>query len=73
MTVGGNKINCHGDVGTPASHLETAKLLINSVLSRPGAKFMTIDLTNFCLMTLMKDYECLRIKLNHVPQEIINE
>ena len=34
---------------------------------------MTIDLANFYLTTLMKDYECLRIKLKHVPQEIIDE
>ena len=34
---------------------------------------MTLDLDNFYLMTLMKDYEHLRIKLKDMPQEIINE
>ena len=73
MTVCGNKIKYHGDVGTPTAHLETAKLLFNSVLSRPGVKFMAIDLANFYPMTLMKDYEFLRIKLKDFPQEIIDE
>ena len=69
ITVGGNNVKHNGDVGAPTAHLETAKLLFNSVLSRPGSKFMTLDLANFYLMTLMKDYECLRI----TPQEIIEE
>ena len=73
MTVGGNKINYQGDVGTPTAHLETAKLLFNSVLSRPGAKFMIIDLVNFYLMTPMKNFEYMRIKLSDIPTEIINE
>ena len=68
ITVSGNNIKYHGDVGTPASPLATAKLLFNSVLSRPSAKFMTIDLANFYLMTLMKDHEHLRIKLKHIHQ-----
>ena len=66
-------MKCNGDIGTPTAHLETAKLLFNSVLSRPIAKFMTLDLANFYLMTLMKDYECLRIKLKYMPQKIIDK
>ena len=34
ITVGGNNIKHAGDVGTPTAHLETAKMLFNSVLSR---------------------------------------
>ena len=71
ITVGGNNVKCDGDMGTPTAHLEATKLLFNSVLSPHGAKFMTLDLANFCLMTLMKDYECLRIKLKCTTQEII--
>ena len=68
VTVGGNKITCNGDVETPTAQLETAKLLFNSVTSRPNAKFMTLDLATFYLMTLMGDYEHLRIKLTDIPQ-----
>ena len=47
MKVGGNNIKYNGDVGTPTAQIETAKLLFNSVLSRPGARCLTIDLANF--------------------------
>ena len=43
ITVGGNKINYSDDCGTPTADLLTVKLLLNSVISTPGAKFMTID------------------------------
>ena len=39
ITIGGNRIVYPGDVGTPTSSLELIKLILNSVLSRPGAKF----------------------------------
>ena len=67
ITVGGNRINYHSDVGTPTAHLETAKLLLNSVLSRSNAKFMTLDLANFYLMTTMEDFEYMRIKIDDIP------
>ena len=73
ITIGGNRINYAGDVGTPIAHLETAKLLFNSVLSWPNAKFIMLDLANFYLLTLMNDYKYIQIKLNTIPQEIIDE
>lgn len=59
ITVGGNKITYNGDVGPPTAHLDTAKLLFNSVLSRPNARFMTLYLANFYLMTPITEYEYL--------------
>ena len=53
--------------------LDAAALVFNSVLCRLDAKFMMIGLVNLCLVTLMKDYEHLCIKLQGMPQEIINE
>ena len=44
LTVGGDRINYLGDVGTPTASLLTVKLLVNSVLSTAGAEFMTIDI-----------------------------
>ena len=34
MIVGGNNIKHKGDIGTLTNHLETAKILFNSVLSK---------------------------------------
>jgi len=44
FTVGGNLIHYLGQTSTKAANLFTVKLLINSTLSTPNAKFMTIDL-----------------------------
>ncbi len=49
ITIGGNIINYTGDCGTKTGSLETVKLVINSTLSMPGARYM--DLSNFYLNT----------------------
>ena len=46
-------------------------MLLNSVLSRKGEKLTKMDVTIFYSMTPMTDYECLRMKLADVPDEII--
>ena len=53
LTVGGYRIVCLYDVSTPTSNLPTIKMLWNSVLSTPGAKFFTVDTANFYLGTPM--------------------
>jgi hypothetical protein len=50
-----------GNKSTPTATLVTAKLLINSTISTPKAKFYGMDLSNFYLMTPMKDYEYMRL------------
>ena len=47
------------------------KIILNSVISTPGARFMTIDITNFYLTTPMTRYEYIKLKLCEVPDEII--
>ena len=73
MTAGGDKIHYPDDVATPTGDLITTKVLLNSVISTPNAKFMTIDMKNFYLNTPMKRYEYIRIKLTDIQQEIINQ
>ena len=51
IIIGGNRITFPGDVGTPTASLELAKLVFNSALFRPGAKFATFDICNFYLQT----------------------
>ena len=43
ITIGGNHIIYPGDVGTPTASLELVKLILNSVLSRPGENFSCFD------------------------------
>ena len=73
ITVGGNNIKYAEDISTPTAHLETAKMLFNSVLSRKNAKFMSIDISNFYLMTPLDKYEYLRMHMKTISQEIIKE
>jgi hypothetical protein len=48
---GGDKIKYPGEVATPTVEMLVAKLLFNSVVSTPDAKFITMDISNFYLMT----------------------
>jgi hypothetical protein len=71
--MGGNLINYPGDCGTPTADLLTVKLMFNSIISTPNAKFITIDIKDFYLMTPMDRFEYFRMKLELFPQDIIKE
>ena len=73
ITVSGSQICYPGDVGTPTVSLDLVKLIINSVLSRRNARFVSFDLKNFYLQTPMKRSEYVRIKFSDIPQEFIKE
>jgi hypothetical protein len=73
FVVGGNKINYPGKVATPTAEMLAAKLLFNSVISTHGARFMTMDIANFYLMTPLKRPEYVEIKLSDIPEEIIGK
>ncbi len=73
ITISGNRICFPGDVGTNTASLELVKLLLNSILSRKGARFSTIDLKKIYLDTLMPDPEYVRIKISDIPAEFIEE
>ena len=71
--VRGDRINHPGEVATSTADILVAKTLLNSVISTLGAKFMTMDISNFYLMTPLKRPEYIRVKLTDIPQEIIDE
>ncbi len=73
LTVGGDKINYPGEVGTPTCELLLAKIFFNSVISTPNARFATADISNFYLNTPMTRYEYVRLSMNDIPNEIIKE
>ena len=57
LVAGGDRVHYPFDAGTPTADLLTVKLLINSVISTPGARFFTMDIKNFYLNTPMTRYE----------------
>jgi hypothetical protein len=73
LTVGGNLVHYPDKVSTPIADLSTVKLLLNSVISTPGARFATLDLKDFYLGTPMARKEYMRIPLASIPQSIIDE
>ena len=73
LTVGGDCINYPGDCGMPTADILTVKLLLKSVISTKGAKFMSINIKNFYLNTPMARYEYMRLKIAELPQDFIDE
>jgi len=72
LTVGGNRLNVPGDCGTPTVDMVTVKLHLNSVISTKGARYCTIDLKDFYLMTPMTRPEYMRMKIKDLPEEFVN-
>ncbi|KAL7487182.1 hypothetical protein ACHAW6_012778, partial [Cyclotella cf. meneghiniana] len=73
FTAGDDKINYPGEVATPTADMLVAKILFNSVISTPGVQFMTMDISNFYLMTPLLQPEYIRIRLADLPDKIIQE
>ena len=73
-TVGGDKINYPFEVNSKTAELPTVKMLFNSVVSTPGAKFMGMDIKDFFLTTKeMLRPEFMRIPMKTIPQAIIDQ
>jgi hypothetical protein len=51
--------------------LLTIKLLINSIISTQGAKFMTMDIKDFNLNTPMVRYKYMQLKILDMPDDVI--
>ena len=73
LTVGGDCIQYPHDVATPTANLTTCKVLFNSTISMPNAKFATIDNKNFYLNTPLDQYEYMRLPFDIIPKEIVDE
>jgi hypothetical protein len=56
----------------PTADLLTVKLLIISIISTAGAKFMTMDIKDFYLNSPMMRYKySMRLKLANMPVDVI--
>ena len=65
-------VNYLGYCGTPNADLLTVKLLLNSVISTEGARFMILDISNIYLMTPLKRKEYVKMKLSGFPESVIS-
>ena len=73
ITVGGDRLTCLDDTGSPAANLLETKLLLNSTISdaKRGARFMSCDIVNYFLASPMKRKEYMRVSIRHISQDII--
>ena len=71
LTVRGNLIVYPGDCVTPTVELLTVKLFLNSVISTPDTKFMTIDIKDFYLNTPMERFKYMKLKLSDLPKDFV--
>ena len=72
MTVGGDKLDAHQDVRSPAVGITDTKIHINSTISdaHRGARYCTADLKDFFLCSIMHIYQYMRLHRQYITQEI---
>ena len=73
VTVGGNRLDFPGATTTHCDILTTTKFLLNSTISTPGARFMTLDIKDFYYGTAMARYEYMKLALACIPDEIVEQ
>ena len=66
-------IDYTGEISTKTAGLELIKTHWILVLSTEKAKYMTMDISNMYLNTLLDRFEYMRMKLTDSSQEIIDE
>jgi hypothetical protein len=73
LTAGGDRLEYPGVTSTETVSLITTKIHLNSVISTPGAKYLTADIKDYYYGTPLSRYEYLRIALKDIPDEIVHQ
>ena len=72
ITVGSNLIDYSGNLSMKVAGMTTFKILVNSTLSTPGARWLGLDVKNYYLGTPMEDYEYMFIPITSIPHESLH-
>ena len=73
LTVGDDRVTYPGEWGTHIVSLTTVKLLLNNIVSTINAHFITIDINDFYLNTLMTRSDYMRLKLGNLPVSVVQQ
>ena len=73
LTAGGNILEYDGKKSTEMSGLETTKILVNSVISTPRARFGCFEISNMYLNTKLTSPEYMKKYISMIPQEVMEE
>jgi hypothetical protein len=71
MVMRGDRVHYPGNAGTPTANLLTVKILINSIISTAGAKYMTMDIKDFYFNTPMARYKYKQLRIADMPDDLI--
>ena len=73
IVVGGDCLSYADNPGSQAASLVETKILLNSVISdaHKGARFMSLDLKDFFLATLMATPEYMKVPFKYFPQDVV--
>ena len=71
LTAGGKRIEHDGRNSTETSGLETTKILVNSVISTPEARFGCFYISNVYLNTKLPPPEYMKIHVSMIPKEVM--
>ena len=61
-------IKTNMELTTRTADMLTSKLMWNSVISTPGARYAGMDIKNFYLGTPMEEYEYMKMPLKMFPE-----
>ena len=70
ITCGGDKLEYRGDTTTHSATMETIKLQLNNIVSTPGARAATGDISNMYLNSDLPEAEFVRFRIELIPTEI---
>ena len=71
LSVGRYRLDFDGVTATQCTGLETTKMLFNSTVSTPGARFGTFDIKDFYYGIPMEEYDYMQVHFLAIPQDII--
>ena len=71
ITCGGDVLDYFGDVTTHTASILTVKMHWNSVISTPGAKYCTGDISNMYLMSILPEAEYVSFRYELILPRII--
>ena len=73
LTMEGKLISFPGDVTIPTEDIITTKLIFNSLLSEKNTKLICADIANSYLNNPMDRYEYMKLSLDIISEEIIQQ
>ena len=73
LVVGGDRLTYDNETAAPAANLLEAKLIINSTISTPHARFITADIKDFFLSSIMPTAEYMKMHIDEIPSDIITK